>query len=537
MPTPPLALILTSVSTPEQAADSKQSLDTQERDLRAIAAEHGWKVLDVLRVPGFSRDYISWDECAQDMLKQGITAFADLKRYCDARAFDVFMVRDADRFGRTQSLVMQIAETIGMKLGKNIYSQMNGLVKPDNCRMWAMMAGYTAAAEMDKKKLYHHNGMEKRAERGFHESITPWFHRTVHDEETGKSLRVEVREDYRYVWDIVYQVIVNERVGFPGIEKYLFERYQLVNPTTGRPFYNFAIYNFLCNNPAFWGHRMRGKAAYKRKMKRAMPIGEWIYNPDMPPPDGIKMVYDAFPAVYTGQQAEAMKAELRRRAEMVGSRRPNNSAAFSGLVVCDYCHHHMIHLHKLSTGWRVMRCTVSQKLYLDHTCQSQRKSIPYGDLVAWMKEKLEQLIAGQPLDSVFPLPTQTVDDELITLEQQIEAVQQESTQLMARLGLIPDAMLPEFQRQMQAVAERAAALNTRHHELKTQQQTVDRRGQITALHDIDKIGLDAFWRLDESRQQQLLKLLFGKWRIIVADGEILGAAIVGRRGGRSTTRP
>jgi DNA invertase Pin-like site-specific DNA recombinase len=535
MSTPQLALILASVSTAEQAADEKQSLLTQERDLRAIADARGWAVVDVLKIPGFSRNYISWEECAQDMLARGITAMADLKRYADQHAFDVFMVRDADRFGRTQSLIMQIAETICIRHRLKIYSQIdNTLVEGEAARFWAAMTGLRSAGEMDKKKLYRERGMERRAERGFHEGLTPWFHRTVHDHETGKPLQVELREDYRYIWDAVFRAIVVERIGFKRVESFLFQQYQIVNPMTGRQFRPHAFYDVLCKNPAAWGHRIRGKRQHERKGVGGL-AGDWVYDRDVLPPEGIVLYYDVLPAIYTGQQADDMVAELRRRKDISGGSNPTNPSTFSGLVICDYCDYHMVYTYKAAANWTVYRCPTHerhQQINSGPDCAAKKRSIPYKKLAAWLTPFLEQLLDGQPVEEAFPSPFSTAEQELASVEQQMEATAAEKTRLVERLGLIPDSMLADYQRQMQAVAERADDLTKRYHELRLVAVSQDRGGQIAAIHSLHEAGLDTFWGWDAGRQQQMLKRIFGRWRIVVADGEVVGVAQAGKRPGR-----
>ena len=96
------AIIWCAVSTKGQAVEEKDSLPTQEADARAKCDAEGWEVVDVLKVPGHSRNYIDIHECARDMRKNGIDAFDKLIRHWEDRDFDVLVARDGDRFARTQ---------------------------------------------------------------------------------------------------------------------------------------------------------------------------------------------------------------------------------------------------------------------------------------------------------------------------------------------------------------------------------------------------------------------------------------------------
>src|SRR5688572_30277057 len=98
------ALIWAAVSTRSQANEELYSLPAQEADSKTLAERMGWDVIDVLTIPGHSRRYIDIHECAADMAAQGINAFSKLMQHWRDRDFDVLIVRDGDRFARTQTL-------------------------------------------------------------------------------------------------------------------------------------------------------------------------------------------------------------------------------------------------------------------------------------------------------------------------------------------------------------------------------------------------------------------------------------------------
>src|SRR5947207_14393473 len=98
------AVIWCAVSTKEQTASEKDGLPSQEARGRELSDHNGWALVAVLRVPGHSRRYIDIHECARDMAVQGIDAFNQLLDLWAHTAFDVLIVRDGDRFARTQSL-------------------------------------------------------------------------------------------------------------------------------------------------------------------------------------------------------------------------------------------------------------------------------------------------------------------------------------------------------------------------------------------------------------------------------------------------
>lgn len=97
-------IIWCAVSSRAQNEPDKISLSQQEADACALAEGNGWQILDVLKVPGHSRRYVDFHELASDAAKQGVDAFHRLLSHWEAQDFDVMIVRDGDRFTRTQAL-------------------------------------------------------------------------------------------------------------------------------------------------------------------------------------------------------------------------------------------------------------------------------------------------------------------------------------------------------------------------------------------------------------------------------------------------
>jgi hypothetical protein len=117
-----------AVSTKRQAAADKISLEEQERLAREYAESQGFEVVAVLRVPGHSRRYLNFDELISDAARKGIIAFQTLKQCFEEKNFDWFICYDATRFGRTQTLIAFIVETIITDVKAKIYSLRDGVV-------------------------------------------------------------------------------------------------------------------------------------------------------------------------------------------------------------------------------------------------------------------------------------------------------------------------------------------------------------------------------------------------------------------------
>src|SRR5258707_14608521 len=105
------AVIWCAVSSEKQTQDDKDSLPAQERQAKAFIEKEGWKLVEVLRVRGFSRTFINVEDYRLAMREAGHDAFDRLTELWANEAFDVLIVRDMDRLGRTQTLLSFMVET------------------------------------------------------------------------------------------------------------------------------------------------------------------------------------------------------------------------------------------------------------------------------------------------------------------------------------------------------------------------------------------------------------------------------------------
>lgn len=173
------ALIWCAVSSRAQNEPDKISLPQQEADARALCASSDWQIVDVLRVPGHSRRYIDFHELAADAAKEGIDAFYRLLAHWEARDFDILIVRDGERFARTQALHAYVVERT-ITIGAGIYSLVDGWVDERNHRMWIAMAGYKAAGDIDRLVKARNDAITVRAQRGLPvSSRIPISHRLI----------------------------------------------------------------------------------------------------------------------------------------------------------------------------------------------------------------------------------------------------------------------------------------------------------------------------------------------------------------------
>src|SRR5260221_5596134 len=120
----------------DEDKDDKESLPNQEEAGRELCRRNGWDVVEVLIVSGHSRRYIDIHKCARDMRKGGIVGFDRLLGLLGKQAFDVLIVRDGNRFARTQSLHAYVVESTIIDAEAKIYSFADGMVDEHNMRMF-----------------------------------------------------------------------------------------------------------------------------------------------------------------------------------------------------------------------------------------------------------------------------------------------------------------------------------------------------------------------------------------------------------------
>lgn len=323
---PPRALIWIAVSTRPQAAEDRDSLAAQEREARALCEREGWQIIDVLVVPGHSRDYLDIFEMARDMRAKGIDAADKMLAHWEAADFDILIARDADRFAREQALHSYFISRTVRHCRARIYTFSTGWVDDSNYLMFAAMSGYKASADNAGRVRMHNVGMAARVSRGLHPNNVPLSHRIVRDA-SGKALRLVINEELRPLWSDLAACLL-AGVSFEHIEFLLFQRGHL-DPRTGLMFSPLYFYQLLYN-PYFWGHSAR---RYYRK-----GFGPWRYDPASPAPLGVEIHYNTHQPVYEGGQAYAIQSELRRRQEVIkGRATPATTSRFSGLLICAIC--------------------------------------------------------------------------------------------------------------------------------------------------------------------------------------------------------
>lgn len=517
------AVIWCAVSTKEQTKEDKFSLREQEADSRALCEREGWLILDVLRVPGHSRYYSDIHELAADARANGIDAFDRMLEHWRSCDFDILICKDGDRFARRQSLHAYFTERT-LDSRAQIYSFSDGWIDEEKAEMWTAMNGYKAASHVKRLVKERADGMKDRMKRGLNGgNAIPEYYRIVRDER-GRAIRLEFREDeYRRMVDDAADLLL-DGVGWNAFPVEMYLRYGYANPKTGKPYHdNWFIRLF--HSPYTWGITA---------MRYVYKLGLWAFDESESLPEGVivnRKPDPPIPSIWTGETAELIKMELRRRAAVVqGRAKANSDHRFTGLLVCARC------------GWRMAIDTKkkwkSQERYFYWRCSahtvrhiklggkcSNTKMIPDSVAQEQIDDFLSRYLAqGQP--DLAPLLR--IDSEESKHARRRDLLKVEITALQAQIDRViiaqstaPANVYDNYTRQIEQFSQR---LTTLEGDLKRTEAQLEppivSRGRFQAYEQLSELRLERFWKLPAHEINQILHRVMGKHRFVVEEGLI-----------------
>lgn len=522
------AVIWCAVSSRAQNEPDKISLPQQEADARALCTRNEWQITDVLRVPGHSRRYIDIHELAADAAKEGIDAFYRLLAHWDAHDFDVLIVRDGERFARTQALHAYVVERT-ITIDARIYSLVDGWVDESNHRMWIAMAGYKAAGDIDRLVKARNDAFTARAQRGLPvSSRIPMSHTLIRDPVNGRAVRLEVNEERRRLWDDLAQLIL-EGVAWERIEQELYNRFGHVMDN-GKPFYAHYMYRLIMK-PLFWGHTARNHNS--ETSKNGHKFGGWIYDESEAIPEGATVFRNTHLPVWEGALADLIKAEVKRRSETVrGNSDPARTHRFSGLGVCAECSSFLATF--VNHGYRGLICPAGKVKFSPKRPEcSNGKIINERQVIARMNDYLQQMLEQNSTD-VFTTERngeKLAHERLEQLATDIALLEEQARTLIRRQASAGEDLQTLYDEELSQINTRLR--NMRATRVGLQAQSVaDLQAetlQQASLEELASMTLEAFWKQESRYINQMLHRLMGKKRLIGLKGEIVGVAEVNRR--------
>lgn len=513
-------VVWSGVSTKAQANDDKYSLSFQESAGREFFRKENIRLVDVLVVKGHSRRYVDIHECSRDMSAEGITAFTQLLYLWDRQAFDVLWCLDGDRFARTQTLFAYVVERT-IDLGARIFSMKDGWVDQNNYRMWIAMGGYKAADNVDRLVSARNLGMEKVAAKGLPTSghvLTS--HKLLRDDKTGKATKLVFDESQRQLWNDVARLLV-AGTPYEGLELALYEQFGHVDPKTGKPYASQYFYRLL-HNPLFWGHNARHY--------HGLTWSDWPYDLSQQPPTGVSLWPNTHEAVYTGQQAEQVIAEMKRRKFFYqGKAKPDSTHRFSGLLVCGSCGYTLtvgvgrkdepeIPLEKRSY-WSC-RAGSSRRKHL-FPCPKYQ-SIREDKVIAFLTPILHEALVHPAPDQLFNRTVDNQAGQIRQLEKDIAKLKDETARIVRKQSKAGDDVQDVYEEEISKNNDRLNVLKTRLYELLKQDTSVtESQVRQEALRELRVLEVANLWNQPSTYINQLLHKVCGSARLKVADHMIV----------------
>lgn len=521
------AIIWCAVSTRAQNEPERVSLPEQEDHARQYALTRGWQVVDVMKVPGHSRRYIDFHELSSDAAEKGITAFQRLKAHWEARDFNVLILRDGDRFARTQALHAYITEQI-ITCGATIFSLADGLIDDRNYRMWIAMAGFKAAGEIDRLVRARRSAMTDLARRGLPiTSRIPMSHRVIRDQKTGKAVQMVVDESKRRLWDDLAELIL-EGIGWDRIETELYKRFGHADEK-GKPYRAAHMYRLIMK-PLFWGHMARFHCS--KDAANGYRRGRWIYDASEPIPEGAIIFRDTHEAVWTGKLADRIRQEIDRRSEhMWGKAKPWRTNILSGLMICGECGLTLA-MH-VDGEYKGVYCPAGKRKQANLPECSWRSVVSQRKIVKLIDGYLRQMVRENTTD-IFDEQTPEMpglEKRLARLKEDIAALEDQVRVVVRQQMKAPETVQHILDEEIVKIGEQLKAMHATRDRLQVEALSVQQASAVqqASLEEMANLTVDRFWQQEDRYINQMLHRLMGQRRLVMVGGAVVGVVEVQRK--------
>lgn len=509
----------------------KYSIEDQLRLEREWCKKHGATMLEPLVVRGFSRDYWTLaDVVAAAAHDKDMEAFAKLQQHIRRNDFTVFLCFDADRFGRTQSLIHEVLGRITRDCSALVYTLFDGVwMDKDNAPMIGTMKAYKAQADIAKLREYHATGMDNRARDGKSTSSQmPLFHRRIRDER-GKEAAIVVNEDLRALWTDI-AVLILRGVTWGKMEQALFTEFG--HGEDGKPYRPYTVHEWV-TNPSWWGHATIN-SEYRRRRNRG--VAPWVWDENVPPPPGIVVYRNRRPAVYSGEWVELgeqVKQQLWNWHKLHGRATHTNTYRFHGLFVCDICGYTLTMTSNL--GRRYLRCPLSSDRRLrarGGTCD-QMGYINDGEMQLYFHNELERKVAGLPT-TLFEEVAETESAER-RIEEEKRRITKNESRIDAWQFELADATEHARERYRINIANASQEIEQSLQVIESLQSQVAftaerKRAQVDNIKlYVEKGGASWLWTQSDTFIHQFLVGILGNNQLTVRDRKITGVIPIDSR--------
>ena len=537
---PHRVILLTAVSTPEQAKSKRESLKAQLRDLKSHFSGDDYQIVDIIEIPGHSRNYYTFAEFVRDMRRKAAKYRAKgqhekAKRYegaqqmfnhWKARDFDVLGIWSGSRIGRQLSILSEVVRRTVIGAGAKIYDLEKGEVNKQNYLMYSAFTGLASESEVSNLREKHRMGTRARVQRGgSYAGTTLWSHKEVPHPNNKSWTLLQVDRRHQRIFDAIYELLVHRGVSYIRLPAALFSEYGIVNPDTSKRFVSSTL-DYWLYNPVVWGNTTKG--ARKSYTTLAYLDERYADNKNA----DIEVFYNVIESVYQGEQREQLLTELERRQSQRG-RTGIYTHALSGTCVCETCGHVMIyHLSQPNAKgyrYRALRCSRAGKKSTYTPCP-QPQQLSEWKLQTQISAILrDAYLAGDP--NVLLKSTDDAQDNAAALAAIDSEIEQVRSQMKRAITMaLGDTGSSEFEReyadmlqeQRKALSERFDALIAqRRGVLKKETGVKATRRRMRALEEIAQ-NIDVLWTQDEKITNQWLRTFLGEYGFSVQGGQIVG---------------
>jgi hypothetical protein len=497
-------------------------MEQQERDALAFADQRGWDVIDVIRIPGYSRSFYTLAELVEAASRDGEYGPARLQAHIFDRDFDVLWSRSTNRFGREQSINAEVIGKIVRECNAVIYSQRDGFIDAKNYRAFIAITGFRDASEIDELVHKRNIGIDNLARRGMPVSGNPPVsHRVIRSPQTGKAIRLEVKAELLPMWRDVANLLF-EGVSYDRLEYELYTRWGY-SDEGGEPYKHLRIYRTLMN-PVFWGNNV-----IRRQNKGSRYVyGVWAFDSTVPAPAQVELFWNTHEPVYKGQLMEEVQAELHRRTTLRnGSESRGGTRRFSGIVICDDCEYRFVY-HATRTTKQMhyyLRCNNRMRLtpaFGRRDCANEGY-LKEPQVQKWLHKRLTEWLTSGQVEFRMK-PSTSSGAEIAGLREARARLERRYNGLMIELADADPDMRPDFRRQARIAKDELSRVVQQLEELeaKTQREERQTQGQRSVIDEIRTIGLERFWSQDDITINRLLKRLLGGVKLVARDSKIIG---------------
>ncbi len=512
------AIIWLAVSSERQAGDDKTSLQEQERLARLWCDKRDLQVVRILEIDGYSRRESDIITLSQGYREKGLEAYIDLRRMWLNDEFDVLVAYTHDRLGRSTTLHSFVLENL-IRNGKVIDLTFDGIrIDETNYRSFTAIGGMISATPVDRLVKATKVAKDKLIEQGLPISGNiPLSHKLMRDSESGKAKKLVLDEQYTQLFED-FAMLFLEGVAYNNIGKELKQRFGHTRPN-GKAHRSNMFYELLYT-PTFWGHMARG---YSYSSSNGNQRGAWIFDESVPIPDDVHIARDVIPAVYEGETANAIKAELYRRMDIGGSRKPKNTYRYAGLCVCGACGSSMSVYSKPTHGVQGLRCPRTYSSTIEGKC-TQPYLTPKDYLQDQMQVFLEAVIEG--VNPEIFHKNEQVDDSIPKLKKLIEKrekIETEMRTLITEMRQATDTAKQYIRDEIDKISKQIERINE---QIQTLHRTIEEHTYMSAeetrtIEELKRLTLECFWKLPDREINQWLRRLMGKNKFVILDREII----------------